>query len=285
MLSVRAIARVASSRSVYQTSKFSVATKCLPIYSSSRSHTASRPILKQISHFSVSSISRSKKAGGDEDLVAKLQSEIDLENDIKEDSSQPQSIKDYLSNSPFSITDIPGQEDVTLKRTYGDEKIQITFSIADLNMDPDPEFNDRAFGDEEEEGSEESNEQKTPEESEEEPALPNRLNIIVEKPNQGALLIDAAVQDAVVMIENVFHYPDAAHAYAKSPEKLHERQDLYVGPPFGNLDEDLQVLFERYLDERGINSALALFVPDYIDAKEQKEYVRWLENVKKFVKA
>lgn len=284
MLSVRSILRVASSRSAHHTTKFSVATKCLPCHTVSRPHSASRPILNQISHFSCSSISRAKKAGGDEDLVAKLQSEIDLENDIKEDSAQPQSIKDYLANSPFSITDIPGQEDVTLKRTYGDEKIQITFSIADLNMDPDSDFNDRAFGDEEE-GNEESNEQKTPEESEEDPALPNRLNIVVEKPNRGALLIDAAVQDAVVMIENVFHYPDAAHAYAKSPEKLHERQDLYVGPPFGNLDEDLQVLFERYLDERGINSALALFVPDYIDAKEQKEYVRWLENVKKFVKA
>jgi hypothetical protein len=26
---------------------------------------------------------------------------------------------------------------------------------------------------------------------------------------------------------------------------------MYTGPPFGNLDEDLQVLLERYLDERG----------------------------------
>jgi complement component 1 Q subcomponent-binding protein len=60
---------------------------------------------------------------------------------------------------------------------------------------------------------------------------------------------------------------------------------MYAGPPFGNLDEDLQVLFERYLDERGINTSLALFVPDYIDFKEQKEYLSWLENVKGFVSA
>ena len=33
------------------------------------------------------------------------------------------------------------------------------------------------------------------------------------------------------------------------------------------------------------NTALAIFVPDYIDMKEQKEYVRWLENVKSFVEA
>jgi complement component 1 Q subcomponent-binding protein len=87
------------------------------------------------------------------------------------------------------------------------------------------------------------------------------------------------------MIENVYHYVDASHAHAKTAEKIAERQDLYVGPPFGNLDEDLQVLLEQYLDERGINTALAIFVPDYIDMKEQKEYLRWLSNVKDFVAA
>ena len=50
------------------------------------------------------------------------------------------------------------------------------------------------------------------------------------------------------------------------------------------LDVD-RMLLERYLDERGVNTALAIFVPDYIDMKEQKEYVRWLENVKGFVEA
>jgi len=28
---------------------------------------------------------------------------------------------------------------------------------------------------------------------------------------------------------------------------------------------------------------MALFIPDYIDYKEQKEYLRWLNNVKSFV--
>lgn len=59
----------------------------------------------------------------------------------------------------------------------------------------------------------------------------------------------------------------------------------YLGPPFANLDEDLQILIDRYLDERGINSALAVFIPDYIDMKEQKEYTTWLSNVKGFVAA
>jgi complement component 1 Q subcomponent-binding protein len=87
------------------------------------------------------------------------------------------------------------------------------------------------------------------------------------------------------MIENVFYYNDASFAYAKTPETINGRQELYSGPPFANLDENLQMMLERYLDERGINAALAIFVPDYIDMKEQKEYLRWLSNVKDFVEA
>jgi complement component 1 Q subcomponent-binding protein len=116
-------------------------------------------------------------------------------------------------------------------------------------------------------------------------SYPARLNIIIEKAGRGALNVESVVQDGMHVIENVYYYADASFAYAKTPEKIHGRQDLYSGPPFANLDEDLQVLMERYLDERGINTALAIFVPDYIDMKEQKEYLRWLSNVKSFVEA
>ena len=120
---------------------------------------------------------------------------------------------------------------------------------------------------------------------EEEPSYPARINVVVEKAGKGALAFETVAQDGMIVIDNVYYYKDAAHAHAKTVEKVHERQDLYVGPPFSNLDEDLQVLLERYLDERGINTALAVFVPDYIDMKEQKEYLRWLSNVKDFVAA
>lgn len=176
-------------------------------------------------------------------------------------------------------------------------RIKITFSIADLNsMDPEADYQDRALGDEEENinqgdpkqfktAPEDSVEESEEGEGGEEQSFPARLNIIIEKPNKGALAVESVVQDGMVVIDNVYYYADASFAHAKTADKVHERQDLYVGPPFGNLDEDLQVLFERYLDERGINTALAIFVPDYIDMKEQKEYLRWLENVKGFVEA
>lgn len=47
----------------------------------------------------------------------------------------------------------------------------------------------------------------------------------------------------------------------------------------------MQTDFESFLEERGIDASLALFIPDLAEYKEQKEYVNWLANMKKFVEA
>jgi hypothetical protein len=39
---------------------------------------------------------------------------------------------------------------------------------------------------------------------------------------------------------------------------------------FDHLDVAVQELFEQYLEERGINSSLAIFIPEYAEMKEQK---------------
>ncbi|KAK5625104.1 hypothetical protein RRF57_000820 [Xylaria bambusicola] len=115
--------------------------------------------------------------------------------------------------------------------------------------------------------------------------IPCRLNIVVEKPNKGALNIEAVAQDGAILVENFYYYKDAKMAHSSSPDAVHSAHDVYAGPPFGSLDEDLQLLVERYLEERGISSAMAVFVADYMDAKEQREYQSWLNNIKDFVSA
>ena len=110
-------------------------------------------------------------------------------------------------------------------------------------------------------------------------SYPVRLHVSVEKKGvEGALYIESIVRDGTNYIENVYHFPRAELADPKTAERDWERRGLYTGPPFGNLDEELQVLLERYLEERGINTALALWVPDYIDFKEQREYMSWLSG-------
>ncbi|KAM5351764.1 hypothetical protein ACJ41O_004487 [Fusarium nematophilum] len=255
--------------------------------------------------FSTTPFRRAATGETDEELSAKLESEIQIEEDMKANEQDPASIKDFLNNSAFELVDNPGQEVVKLVRNFGDEKITVSFSIADItNYDPYAE--DNAL--EEEAGLEDDavqaggNSQRSAsangraneeidedadEELDEESAAPINLSIVVEKPGKtpGALNIDATAQDGNIVVENLFYYADATVAKVESPEAAQKRADVYPGPPFGSLDDDLQVLMERFLEERGITQALAVFVPDYVDVKEQREYTRWLGNVKAFIDA
>lgn len=117
------------------------------------------------------------------------------------------------------------------------------------------------------------------------PAYPTAVHVTISKPGKGAVQIVTSAQDGLIIIENVYYYPKAEIAEAETPESDFARANIYAGPPFQNLDPELQSMLERYLDERGINEQLASFVPDYVDHKEQREYVQWLENMKRFVDA
>ncbi|KAI4595106.1 Mitochondrial acidic protein mam33 [Pestalotiopsis sp. 9143b] len=225
----------------------------------------------------------------DEELSAKLESELQYENELKDSEPTPASVKDFLDNSPFELIDTPGKEDVILKRKFGNETITVSFSISDLtNYEPDLYNEDDAMTDEQFENPES---QRAAEESEglegeeSDAAPPCRLNVVVEKEGKGALNIEATAQEGQIMVDNFYYYDNAKFAHSENAEVAHQAQDAFPGPPFGTLDEDLQILLERYLEERGVTQALAVFVPDYMDLKEQKEYSAWLKNVKTFIDA
>ena len=198
-------------------------------------------------------------------------------------------------------------------------RIRITFNIADMNLvdqDPDSTYReDNAMYDEEtaaaadmQQGGAQTkgtiNQGRTPggninvapedkvapadreeladDESAQEPEVgfPASVNVTIKKDGiKGVMHLETIARDGVIIIENVHYFPKAELADAKTADQDWMRQGLYTGPPFGNLDEELQVLLERYLEERGVNTALALWVPEYIDFKEQREYVNWLSSM------
>ncbi|KAH7401531.1 regulatory protein-like protein suaprga1 [Pyrenochaeta sp. MPI-SDFR-AT-0127] len=267
--------------------------------------------------FHVSTTQRQDSSGVNEELVAKLQSEISMEEDMKEDEDLSANIKEYLENSPFEVEDQAGNQEVILTRTFGDEKIRITFTTADLNNNVPGEdlVEDNAMYDDinmdtqsggaNTKGSinqgrtQDGNVRVAPEDriapadredleddyedDGQQQGFPAHASIRIERPGKGALAIEATAQDGDFLIEDLYYFPTADLADPVTAEKDWSRRTLYTGPPFNNLDEDLQILLEKYLEERGINTRLALFIPDYIDHKEQKEYIRWLNNVKSFV--
>ncbi|KAL2752156.1 hypothetical protein ACRALDRAFT_2114167 [Sodiomyces alcalophilus JCM 7366] len=294
MLSLRSLTRSAP-RQLGRLSAAATARPASLLRTTSSFNSVSR--VQRVSAFSTSVFRRAAAGETDEELAAKLDSELQFEEEVKQNEQVPASVKDFLDNSPFELEDIAGKEDVKLVRKFGDEKISVIFSIADLaNYDPEMYEQDRALEDEDDldaaSGSKQQSGATPAEEAEEdhdydEAAPPTRLTILVEKPGRspGALNIDAVAQDGAIVIENLFYYEDAALANPATPADAQRRADVYPGPPFGSLDEDLQILLERYLEERGVTQALAVFAPDYVDVKEQREYVRWLNNVKGFVNA
>ncbi|KAK2770715.1 regulatory protein suaprga1 [Colletotrichum kahawae] len=303
MLSIRSIARSAprtltrlSATTLRQTARPGAFVKA-----------SSWGAVQRASAFSSSAFRKAPAGETDAELLAKLESELSFEDEVKQNEQLPASVKDFLDNGPFELHDTPGKEEVKLTRKFGEEtdiltksRITVTFSIADLaNYDPEMYEQDRALDDEydpsepqnpKQNGARSANPEEDIEDEEgelDEAAPPCRLSIVVEKPGktEGALNIDATAQDGAITVENMYYYEDGKLAHGSSADIAHARADVYPGPPFGSLDEDLQILMERYLEERGITQALAIFAPDYIDVKEQKEYVRWLKNVKGFVNA
>lgn len=268
-----------------------------------------QPVFKLTSRPAYAAFSTTRPTWGsgdvDVELAAKFQDELALETESGDNNKLPESLKYFLDNGPFELQDKAGQEEVVLTRTFGDEKIRVSFSISDLQNLND-EFNDNALEDEldatdraiNQPGSDPKHPNVTSEDKvspadreneefgeEAEPAFPVNVSVTIEKPGKGAMHVDAVAGSGMFNIVDLHYFEKADMATAESPEKEFTRRDLYAGPPFANLDEDLQSLIERYLDERGVDTALATFIPDYIDFKEQREYVNWLNSMRKFVEA
>ncbi|KAJ3546346.1 hypothetical protein NMY22_g2083 [Coprinellus aureogranulatus] len=214
----------------------------------------SRQILSASRAFSVSA-QRFGSGSTDVSLVQKLQQELEYENE-NASAGTPDFIKEFTSQGVWSIEDTPGQDEVALTRKFGQE----TQSL-------------RSYEGAESEEPEQSNSD-----------YPIRVSVSITKANApGALNIDAVVQEGQFMTENVSFYDDAKIGTELTAEADWKRRGMYIGPQFDTLDLGLQEEIDKFLQERGVNENVALFIPEYAEWKEQNEYVKWLGKVKNFV--
>ncbi|KAK3817081.1 MAG: mitochondrial glycoprotein [Linnemannia elongata] len=224
----------------------------------------------------------------DKNLLTAIESEIKHEEEQGDEI--PDYITEYLKASPFEITNKVGSDEVTMTRKFGNEEIKIVFSVSDINSADDEEELDleddlednshqgkeslSASGDDEEEGDDL-----------ESLTFPVRCLITITKPGAGSISIDTVAQDGAFIVESISNIKDSALAATSTAEADWEKRGLYSGPPFAELDENLQVEFEKYLEERQIDGDLANFVPNYVFHKDQVEYTHWLKDLKAFVSA
>lgn len=124
----RALPRVASRSANYSTrSAFRP-----PIHSSLRQATTlRRPVTSRLAAFSTSA---SRYDTASQELSAKLANEISLEAENAERKTDSDSnVEAFLSSNSWEVIDNAGEQDVILKRSYDDETILVSFSIADFN--------------------------------------------------------------------------------------------------------------------------------------------------------
>jgi len=214
--------------------------------------------------------SRFSEGSSDVLFSQKLAEELKYE---KESASaeDPEFLKTFKAQGVWTIEDVEGNDEVTLTRKFGNENIRVMFSIADMqNAEEESEFA------QDEESEEEDQSQ----------SYPTRVSFAVTKDNaKGSLNIDTMCQEGAFLVDNISFYPDGVLGTELTAEADWKRRGLYIGPQFDTLDVGVQEEFEKWLNERGVNEGLATFVPEYSEFKEQKEYVRWLDNVKTFVDA
>ncbi len=167
-------------------------------------------------------------------------------------------------NSTWKVDDKTGEKEVKLHRSFNNEKITVVFSTDSIAEHEYPEA--------EEEGEEDLD------------GILVNCTVLVTK-DAGTLEFGVVIDDGEFSIETVNYGTDSNLMHQETAEADWKRKGMYGGPTFGELDDDLQDLFGKYLEERGFDPELAAFIVEYLELKEQKAYEQWLSNVNKFVSA
>lgn len=115
-------------------------------------------------------------------------------------------------------------------------------------------------------------------------SFPVNVTVLIRKAGKGSLRFDLVAENGMFLIQQITPVSESSASAAEQiREALSQRSNQYAGPPFEQLDDELQSMLDEYLSVRGVSSNLATLVPDYVDVKEQKEYLGWLGRVKNFV--
>lgn len=188
----------------------------------------------------------------EENLLAVLDEEIQcaVESDPPSQDVKP------TRTIPFEIEDLPGIQTITLRRQYGNEEIKVEVLSGEVDDDNEEE----ASGTDTNSGGIQVN-----------------LTVSISKGGGPFLEFICTGFSDEISVEGMA-------VKQKQPTESDSVDPIpYEGPPFNDLDENLQKGFHKYLEVRGITPSLSNYLCEYMINKESKEYTNWLKNVKEFV--
>ncbi|KIS65802.1 mitochondrial p32 family protein [Mycosarcoma maydis] len=230
------------------------------------------------------SVTRSVLGQGeyDAELAGKLAQELSYEQENSNlfigdsPTSEPGFVSEFKQAGIWKLRDTPGQDEVALEREFGNEHIQILFSVGDIDTSG-------ALPEDNEDGT--PGEIVGPPEQPDQPQYPIRISATITKPAGGAIVMDGFVQDGDLNIDNIAYYKDKEMATRIDADADFQRRGFYLGPQFDTLDEAVQNQWYQFWAERGFDANMALFIPNYAEYKEQREYCDWLANMRDFINA
>jgi len=187
-------------------------------------------------------------------VIESVNSELKHE---EEQYEQPKEIKAFLKNSEFKFIEEDGDVNMVLERDMGDKVARIEWQLASPYA-PDADMEG------EDEGADEA------------------TDFVVTVENKEAT---SGVSFYCSTQGGEDHRYIVGHVKNYSSAEEKESVSSYNGPDFEDIDDKLQEAFDEYLAEVGMNNEVCDFIDAVALDKEQREYIRWLQNTKKFLSA
>lgn len=191
-------------------------------------------------------------------ITEELAKEIEFEEGSAEVDTEYEDAK-KLALQHFKLHEKPGSGVVRLTRKHNDEQIEVKFDVQDSTeeqLDENEDYGQTA-GDEED-------------------AIGDDVGVNFEVTiKKGAKkIVVSAVGGEQLSVQGIRIMSAAANET--------EETDAYSGPPFEELQEEVQETFLDWLEERKVDGDLAFFVLAHARTKEQQEYVHWLHELQEF---
>lgn len=206
-----------------------------------------------------------------------LKSEIKIESDVGSENSTA-SFQEFFDKHGFSVVETPGKNFAEIvKKTDNGETVHVFFDVAQVANLP----YDNALAENATQEGENVNEDDYDSLSDN---FANVNVVVVKNADQSAVSLELLMnlQEGSFYVDSVTPFESAEAALNDSAEAEVKRELVYHGPPFSNLDEELQESLEAYLESRGMTEELASFIGAYSEYKENQEYVQWLNKMKQF---
>ncbi|KAI9076021.1 hypothetical protein K1719_042037 [Acacia pycnantha] len=193
-------------------------------------------------------VSEMRKSAFEGNILRYLRNEIQYE---LEHSPPKQPVTKFGS---FMVDDRPGEQWIRLKSKFGDEDIKVEVSSFDGAV-PIPNSGDAA--------------------KEEDMQLHITFIVNISKGEGGGSVVEimCSAWPDTIEIKRLF-------VRASDNSKLTQP---YAGPQFKELDDALQDSLYEFLEARGINDELAVFLHEYMKNKNKMEVIRWMGSVKSFI--